>query len=885
MSKYFSNGAALQAALQALPAYKTGSFTAFDPFFYGQTYMASYPGELSPIDHFVQIGAARGYKPNATFDPTFYQNSSADLAGLDGADLLYHFMMYGLDEGRVPNSTFANFDGTAYLAANPDVKAYIEANLAQFGGSLTNGAVAHYVKFGAAEGREASGVSSSSIFALTQGLDNIVGTSGNDTINAFAFNVVTGADTTTLQSVDVIDGGAGKDTLNIEVKVDTASADFNDAIQGTIKNVEIININNTAANSAAAVDASKFEGATNINQIGKANNVTNLAATTTAGFQDFAAAAATFNVTPADDAAKVSVDLKNVAEGSTVNVLATGTGTLKDTGTGTLNSVALTGTVVDLASEEAPKDGVTNINLMVTAGKDVESFAVNTSTATTLTLKDGAGKSIKSVDLSVSTGSVDYRTAGVAVASIKGGAGSDKLTNKFDGTATATAATLNGGAGNDTLNVLVTKGVATAVTAAVDAGEGNDTVNLTINGGVTYTVNVGDGNDTVAITNTVKTTDKIDGGAGTDTVSLDPLAATLAADDYIVFNKVLTGFETLKLTNKVTNLDASQLAANYATLDLSTGSIVTKVGTQEVIAHGDVNVEAAGYKAIVAPATEATYAGTLQITSVASGIVTAKAETVNLAVKASANGNGAADNTVITDLAGDAKTATVTLSAAKDDNNSTATTDDQLDTAKLRFTNAAANTKLTSLTISGNGAANVTNGDVDVPNPVNTELVTVDASGLASADIDGKAVAGLTYISNNAKAETIKLGTGLDVVTLNASTYGKMDTVEGLNLVLNTAKTGFDLTKGDGLNIGAQTAAFQKFTTSQTDFDLALKDAAAYEKVAGAGTPSDNHLVFQLGGNTYVFVDAGTDAGLIDAGDTVVKLTGLVDLDVLVAGL
>lgn len=866
MSKYFSNGAALQAALQALPAYKTGSFTAFDPFFYGQTYMASYPGELSPIDHFVQIGAARGYKPNATFDPTFYQNSSADLAGLDGADLLYHFMMYGLDEGRVPNSTFANFDGTAYLAANPDVKAYVEANLAQFGGSLTNGAVAHYVKFGAAEGREASGVSSSSIFALTQGLDNIVGTSGNDTINAFAFNVVTGADTTTLQSVDVIDGGAGKDILNIEVKADTAPADFNDAIQGTIKNVEIININNTAANSAAAVDASKFEGATNINQIGKSADVTKLAATTTASLKDIIVGGQT--ISAADDAASASLALSNVDEGLTFNINST-------TAAGVVNTVKVSGTVKDLNA-----DGVTNTTIKVTAGKDVQSVVVNTGVTTTLTVANafGSTKAVNAVDLSGSTGSVDYQTAGAAVASIKGGAGSDKLTNSFAGTATATAATLNGGAGNDTLNVLVTKGVATAVTAAVDAGEGNDTVNLTINGGVTYTVNVGDGNDTVAITNTVKTTDKIDGGAGTDTVSLAPLAATLVADDYIVFNKVLTGFETLKLTAAVTNLDASQLAANYATLDLFTGSTVTKVGTQEVIAHGNVTVEAAGYKAIVAPATEATYAGTLQITSVASGTVIAKAETVNLAVKASSDGNVVASNTVTTALAGDAKTATVTLSAAKDDQGTLATTDDNLDTATLTFTNAAANTKLTSLTISGNGTANVTNA-------VNTELVTVDASGLASADIDGKAVAGLTYASANAKAETIKLGTGLDVVTLNASTYGKMDTVEGLNLVLNTAKTGFDLTKGDDLNIGAKTAAFQKFTTSQTDFDLALKDAAAYEKVAGAGTPSDDNLVFQLGGNTYVFVDAGTDAGLIDAGDTVVKLTGLVDLDVLVAGL
>ncbi len=868
MSKYFSTGADLQAALNALPAAKTGGFTAFDPFFYGQTYMASYPGELSPIDHFVQIGAARGYKPNATFDPTFYQNSSADLAGLDGADLLYHFMMYGLDEGRVPNSTFGNFDGTAYLAANPDVKAYVEANLAQFGGSLTNGAVAHYVKFGAAEGREASGVSSSSIFALTQGLDNVVGTSGNDTINAFAFNVVTGADTTTLQSVDVIDGGAGKDTLNIEVKADTVPDDFNGAIQGTIKNVEIININNTAANSAAAVDASKLGAeATQIWQIGTAGAVTELAATTTAGFKDVAAAV---SVTPADTAASAAVALDKLTDAGSVAFGATGTGIL--------NAVTVSGTVVDGVDAGTTVDAIA---VGVTVGKDVESLSVNTAVKSTLTVNDVAStKKVSTVDASASTGGVDYQTAGAAVASIKGGAGSDKLTNSFAGTATATAATLNGGAGNDTLTVSVTKGAATAVTATVDAGEGNDTVNLIISAGVTYTVNVGDGNDTVAITNTVKTTDKIDGGAGTDTVSLAPLAPTLVADDYIVFNKVLTGFETLKLTTVVTNLDASQLAANYATLDLFNGSTVTKVGTQEVIAHGGVTtVEAAGYKAIVAPATEATYAGTLQITSVATGTVTAKAETVNLTVNASANGNVAPNNTVTTALAGDAKTATVTLSAAKDDLGTLATTDDNLDTATLTFTNAVPNnTKLTSLTISGNGVADVTNA-------VNTELVTVDASGLASADIDGKAVDGLTYTSDNAKAETIKLGTGLDVVTLNASTYGKMDTVESLNLVLNTAKTAFDVTKGDELNIGAKTATFQKFTTSQTDFDLALKDAAAYEKVAGAGTPSDDHLVFQLGGDTYVFVDAGTDAGLIDAGDTVVKLTGLVDLDVLVAGL
>lgn len=211
---YFTTGAQLQAALNALPNTKTGNFVAFDSFFYGQQYMADYQGTLSPIEHFVQIGAARGYKPNATFDPTYYKNAFADLKNTDfnAADLLYHYMQYGLDEGRTPNAALATFDGTAYLAANPAVAAYVNANLAQFGGSATNGALAHYVKFGAAEGRTAPGtsVSNGQTFTLTASIDNFTGTAGND--------IFIGDNTQTNGSAgpgDQINGGAGSDTLKL----------------------------------------------------------------------------------------------------------------------------------------------------------------------------------------------------------------------------------------------------------------------------------------------------------------------------------------------------------------------------------------------------------------------------------------------------------------------------------------------------------------------------------------------------------------------------------------------------------------------------------------------------------------------------------------------
>ena len=59
---------------------------------------------------------------------------------------------------------------------------------------------------------------------------------------------MTGADVTTLNSIDTIDGGAGSDTLNIEVKtvtVDNVATTCNASLQGSIKNVETINIDNT----------------------------------------------------------------------------------------------------------------------------------------------------------------------------------------------------------------------------------------------------------------------------------------------------------------------------------------------------------------------------------------------------------------------------------------------------------------------------------------------------------------------------------------------------------------------------------------------------------------------------------------------------------------
>ena len=152
---YFTTGPDLQDALDRLPPSQTGEYRPFDPFYYSQQYLQGYSGSLTPIEHFVQIGAGRGYMPNSSFDPVYYKAHYADLANtnFDASDLLYHFMQFGLNEGRAPNAELTTtFDGLGYLAAYPAVSDYVTSHLGDFGNSLTNGAIAHYVKFGQYQG-------------------------------------------------------------------------------------------------------------------------------------------------------------------------------------------------------------------------------------------------------------------------------------------------------------------------------------------------------------------------------------------------------------------------------------------------------------------------------------------------------------------------------------------------------------------------------------------------------------------------------------------------------------------------------------------------------------------------------------------------------------
>jgi hypothetical protein len=661
---------------------------------------------------------------------------------------------------------------------------------------------------------------------------------------------------------DTIDGGAGVDTLNLEVlsaAADGASATArNTVIQGTIKNVERVNIIN-AADLAATLD---------VTTLGNVNEV--------------------WNVTSAKAATAVTgqlVGYKNVAN---VGVGIT-YGATQTTGLVALdNSAAAAGITLTGAALET-----------VTVQGSVK--AASATTAGTVKLIDGTtADTVKTLNLNLTTAAIVDVDDLDALTTVNAGASTGAIT--LTPTAAATPATtlksITTGTGADTVTIGTT--TSATVAATVSTGAGNDKITVSTTGTGTTTVAAGDGDDTITFTRALNVKDSVDGGTGTDTLSI--VGTSLIAEDYEVIKAVVKGTDILKFSQAMVGADASKLTQFQGFSVTTDVSSITKLAdAQTVETTGDVTLSTAGYIAKGAgtpAATATTYAGTLNVT--ASGgnaldlgadnavggtganadtaandvVVTASAASVNLTVKATAATAAAAGKASFAALTGDVQTATVNLVNSVNAVTTAKATGDVLANFKLTTDVTQNGTNeftalgnLTSLTLTGNGAATITAN-------AGSKLATIDASGMTGvAAYDAtKQVGGLTFTGATATAETIKLGGGKDLVT-TSSTYDKMDTIVGLNLV-KAADGTLDTAKSDDLSVGGVTN-FAKTTVTGSTLGLALIDAAA---------KADNSLVFQYGGDTYVYVDA-TGAGTLQDGDVVVKLTGTVDLDMLVLAL
>ena len=384
------------------------------------------------------------------------------------------------------------------------------------------------------------------IFTLTAGVDNVSGTAGNDTIvGDMAFNSTTAKyDTPTLGSFDVIDGGAGTDTLtvsNLNGKAYTLPA-------ATIKNVENLVIKNESGDVTADVQSA-------------------------VGLQDVAITLGTpsdVDVTTKSNVKSVTIAKSNTSPNITDN------GSVATTAD-TLATVTL---VANGANATIDSDALTTLNLtntgngaIVNAAAGTRTLTVNLNEVTGGTVTDANAKTLNVNSTGKATTGVTLAAAAATSVAINA---DEKLTVTNLNLAAAktitvagdSAVTISGynaavlesvNSASSTGGVTITPVLATSV--AFTGGAGADTI--TVTAGNTKAITMGAGDDTVTVTAAaLGTGGTVDAGDGTDTLVLSAAdAATLSANAN--FDARLSNFEKVSIgavaANTANSVDMSGL--------------------------------------------------------------------------------------------------------------------------------------------------------------------------------------------------------------------------------------------------------------------------------------------------------------------------------------
>lgn len=305
-------------------------------------------------------------------------------------------------------------------------------------------------------------------FTLTAALgENIVGTPGNDTINAVV-SVGGVAGGQTLSLTDSVDGAGGHDTINI-----LAAGGANAVLSGTIRNVEVINLIADVVGTdtiATAIDFGNFAGAERINVHGDV--VTEVSGLTADNSVNFVAATANVEANVADGASVANIVLTNVTSGLTLAV--------GEVAAGDLSTVNVSGSVAGAGAVTIDLNASTTSGT-APAAEDTLNLALSTDGTVTIT-----SATLKTIDASASTGGLKI-TSPATVETLIGGSGDDTLTG-------STASKLiEGGAGNDTITAGDVAG------EVIIGGAGADVITLgTGSNAQTVVINAGDSGVTLA---------------------------------------------------------------------------------------------------------------------------------------------------------------------------------------------------------------------------------------------------------------------------------------------------------------------------------------------------------------------------------------------------
>lgn len=415
---------------------------------------------------------------------------------------------------------------------------------------------------------------------LTAGVDNLTGSTGDDVF--FGANTATPA-TTTWSGLDSVNGGAGKNTLNL-----TDTAGGIDLSLGTVSNIQTLNVQSTGGLAANAADVSGFSGLTNATFLLKS-----------AAIQTVTAADTTVvNVTNTAGATVVGGSAVNVTTGNTATVVAAAAAAVALNTAATGAAGTTLNTAVGAAANQAANDAATaaavTAGALTAAQKTTMDAAYATGFVTSAAAAQAAGQAafvtIKTADAAavvstaatVSTYDVTA-TSNNALASVtvKGG---NAVTISDGGNSTLKTVSLdsNVGAADLTGKLLTSVSVAnTSQSVTIHNSTTGHAETITLNG-----VSGGTIADAAAKTLTVTTT-----GASSSGVTLSAGAATAVT---IGGDKALSATLTAGLATAVTLTGAGGFTGTFAGVDAaavitataSTGANKVTVGAGQSYAGG-----------------------------------------------------------------------------------------------------------------------------------------------------------------------------------------------------------------------------------------------------------------------------------------------------------
>ena len=281
-------------------------------------------------------------------------------------------------------------------------------------------------------------MANSTTHTATTSDETLTGNSGTDIFNA---TVSSFADRNTLNVNDKIDGGAGKDMLNV-----TVNDSFTGFVDGYVKNVESLNLTNSS-NAQRVFNAAKVEGLKSVSTHGadgiRITDLANIVDLTVVDQKDTTKVGIAYNTNLTD------------GESDTQNL------TLNNVGRETAVAEA-TPTDRHVKSLKVEFNGIENLNITTRENKSYIKEVENK----VITVKGEADLNIATKDKDTSPGSTDF------VKSLDASAMTGNLV--ADLSDSRKYSSVKSGNGNDTIVV----GQLTTNSASIDAGAGEDTLQV-----------------------------------------------------------------------------------------------------------------------------------------------------------------------------------------------------------------------------------------------------------------------------------------------------------------------------------------------------------------------------------------------------------------------